>query len=157
MENKTTVEAPEGRADLRVTREFELPVELLFRAYSEASLLEQWMGTRVLSFENKAGGGYQFETRDKKGSVVFKAGGVIHSTRPNERIVRTFEMQSGDFEIQLEFLDFFSLAREKSRLQMHIVCRTPEHRDKILKMPFAFGINMAHNRLQEVASALKII
>src|ERR1043166_2564013 len=58
-------------------QEFELPVELLFKAYVEPEIVEQWMGTKVLKLENKRHGGYQFETSDPQGNVVFKANGVI--------------------------------------------------------------------------------
>jgi len=34
------------------------------------------------------------------------------------------------------------------------VYRTGELRDQMLKLPFAYGINMAHNRLQEVVNKL---
>ena len=38
---------------------------------------------------------------------------------------------------------------------MHIVYRSVALRDQLLKLPFAQGINMAHNRLQDVVSKLK--
>ena len=76
MEQKTKVNADEGKHDLLITREFNLSLELLFKAYSEIELLEQWMGTKVLKLENKKFGGWQFETKDKNGKVVFKAHGV---------------------------------------------------------------------------------
>src|SRR6478736_1818899 len=53
MERKTSVNAEEGRPDLVIVREFDLPVDLLFRAYVEADIVEQWMGTKVLKLENK--------------------------------------------------------------------------------------------------------
>jgi len=33
---------------------------------------------------------------------------------------------------------------------MHIIYKSVEQRDQILKMPFAQGINSAHNRLEEI-------
>jgi len=53
MEVKTKINAEEGKQDLTITREFDLPLNLLFKAYSEAELVEQWMGTNVLKFDNK--------------------------------------------------------------------------------------------------------
>jgi hypothetical protein len=38
---------------------------------------------------------------------------------------------------------------------MHIVFRSVDFRDQLIKLPFAQGINMAHNRLQEIAGKLK--
>lgn len=35
---------------------------------------------------------------------------------------------------------------------MHVVYKSVAIRDQLLKLPFAQGINMAHNRLQEVVT-----
>lgn len=155
MEKKTKIDAEDGRQDLLITREFDLPLELLFRAHAEAEILQQWMGTKVLKLENKRHGGYEFETSDPAGNVVFRANGTIHDFAPNERITRTFEMENTPFPVQLEFLEFSSLSDEKSKLTMQIVYRTAEDRDNMLKLPFKQGINMAHDRLQEVAAKLR--
>ena len=97
MEQKTKIIADEGKQDLLINREFDLPIELLFKAYVEAEFVEQWMGTKVLKLENKMHGGYQFETYDPKGNVVFRANGVIHSFIENQTIIRTFEIGEYDF------------------------------------------------------------
>jgi len=155
MERKTQVHAEDGRQDLTITREFDLPLELLFRAHTEPGIVAQWMGTQVLKLESRQHGSYQFETSDAQGNVLFGAQGAFHEFVHNRRIVRTFEMQHASFDVQLEFLEFESLDSDRSRLSMHIVYRSPEHRARQLKLPFAYGINMAHDRLQEVASQLK--
>ena len=155
MEKKTTVTAEEGKQDLTITRTFDLPVDLLFKAYTEAELLEQWMGTKVLKLENNNHGGYEFETQDGKGNVVFKANGVIHKIILNKQIVRTFEMENAPFGVQLESLQFESIGDEASRLNMHVVYQSPDLRDAMLKLPFAYGVNMAHNRLQQILGTVK--
>jgi uncharacterized protein YndB with AHSA1/START domain len=159
MERKTKVHAEEGKQEILITREFDLPVELLFKAYTEPEIVEQWMGTKVLKLENKKHGSWQFETSDDKGNVVFQANGTIHEFVPDQKITRTFEMENASFPVQLEFLEFEKLTgdsgSDRSRLTMHIVFRSVEHRDQLLRMPFAYGINMAHNRLQEIVVKLK--
>nr|WP_315247603.1 SRPBCC domain-containing protein [uncultured Flavobacterium sp.] len=154
MEEKTKVHAEDGKQELIITREFDLPVELVFKAYSEAALFEQWMGTKVLKLESKKHGSYAFET-SYDGNVVFKANGVIHEFVLNEKITRTFEMENTPFPVQLEYLEFEKLTDTTSKLTMQIVFKSIEFRDQLLKMPFAQGINMAHNRLQEIVSSLK--
>jgi len=154
MEPKTKINAEDGKQELVITREFDLPVELLFRAYVEPEIVEQWMGTKVLKLENRKHGGWQFETTDPKGN---KHGfhGVIHEFNYGKRIIRTFEMENTPFEAQLEFLEFEKLTDDTSKLVMHIVYRSVELRNKILQLPFAQGINMAHNRLQNIVGKLK--
>ena len=68
MEPKTKITAEDGKQELVITREFDLPLELLFKAYVEPGIVEQWMGTKVLKLESKRHGSYQFETTDPQGN-----------------------------------------------------------------------------------------
>jgi uncharacterized protein YndB with AHSA1/START domain len=154
MERKTKVHAEDGKQELLITREFDLPLELLFKAHVEPDIIEQWMGTKVLKFEGKKHGSWQFATSDANGKVVFQAHGVIHELVPNQKITRTFEMENAPFGVQLEFLEFEKLTDHTSKISMHTVYRSVALRDQVLKLGMAYGINMAHNRLQEVASKL---
>ena len=155
MELKTKINADAGKQDLLITREFDLPVELLFKAHAEPEIVEQWMGTKVLKLETKQHGSWLFETKNPQGMVVFRAHGVIHEFSPNQRIIRTFEMENAPFGVQLEFLEFEKLSDERSRLNMQVVYKSGAQRDQLLKLPFAQGLNMAHNRLQELVGKLK--
>jgi uncharacterized protein YndB with AHSA1/START domain len=154
MEAKTKVNAEEGKQDLTITREFDLSLDLLFKAYSEAELVEQWMGTNVLKFDSKKHGCYQFETLHQ-GNVVFRANGVIHEFIQNQKITRTFEMETASFGVQLEVIEFKKITDNTSKINIHTIFETVEVRDQMLKLPFKQGINMAHNRLQEIVTNLK--
>lgn len=149
MERKTKINAEDGKQELTITREFDLRLELLFKAYEEPEIVEQWMGTKVLKLENKKHGGYQFETTDPKGNK-HRFNGVMHEFIPNRKITRTFEMENAPFGVQLEFLEFEKLTEDTSKLNMQIIYRSVALRDEMLKLPFAQGINMAHNRIQEI-------
>lgn len=152
MELKTKIHAEDNKQEILITREFDLPLELLFKAYTEAKLVEQWMGTKVLKLDNQQHGGYQFETSSPQGEVVFRANGTIHEFIPNQRITRTFQMENTPFPVQLEFLEFEKLTENTSKIAIKTIYKSVDYRDQILKLPFAKGINMAHNRLQEIFS-----
>lgn len=156
MEQKTKINAEDGKQDLVVTREFDLPLELLFKAYAAPEIVEQWMGTKVLKLENKKHGSWQFETTDAQGKVVFRANGTIHEFSPNQKITRTFEMENASFGVQLEFLEFEKLTEDTSKLNMHIVFRSATLRDQMLKIGLTWGMNMAHNQLQKIVGKLNI-
>lgn len=155
MEQKTKIKAEDGKQELVITREFDLPLELLFKAYVEPDLVEQWMGTKVRKLESKKHGSWQFETVDAQGKVVFRANGVIHEFVPNRKITRTFEMENTPFPVQLEFLEFEQLTVHTSKLSIHIVYRSVAHRNQMLALPFAQGLNRAHNLLQDMVGQLK--
>ena len=154
MEQKTKINAEDGKQELVITREFDLPLELLFKAYAEPEIVEQWMGTKVLKLENKKHGSYQFETTDAQGNK-YGFNGVIHEFSPNQKITRTFEMENTPFGVQLEFLEFEKLSDDTSKLNMHVIYESVAQRDQVLQLPFAQGINMAHNRIQDIVSKLK--
>jgi uncharacterized protein YndB with AHSA1/START domain len=154
MERKTKINAEDGKQELVITREFDLPVDLLFRAHVEPEFVEQWMGTKVVKLESKKHGSYHFETTDPKGN---KHGfnGAFHEVVANQKIIRTFEMENTPFGVQLEFHHFEPVTDDSSKLTMHIIFESVEQRNEVLKLPFAQGINMAHNRLQDILSKLK--
>ena len=154
MERKTKITAEEGKQEIVITREFDLPLELLFKAYEDPEIVAQWMNTKVLKLENRKHGSYQFENSDPQGNVVFRSNGTIHDFIPNQKITRTFEMENTPFPIQLEFLEFEALTEHTSKLSMHVIYKSVDIRDQILKLPFAQGINMAHNRLESTVKNL---
>jgi uncharacterized protein YndB with AHSA1/START domain len=154
MTKKTNVSAEDGKQDLVITRDFDLPADLLFKAYVDPDIVGQWMGTKVLKLESKKHGSYQFETTDPKGNK-HRFNGVIHDLVPDRKITRTFEMENSGFGVQLEIYDFEQLTEESSRLTMHVIYDSVAHRDQVLQLPFAQGINMAHNRIQEIVGKLK--
>jgi len=154
MEPKTKVYAEEGKQEIEITREFDLPVELLFKAYEDPEIVAQWMGTKVLKLESRKHGSYQFETIDDQGKVVFRANGTIHEFSLNRKITRTFEMETANFGVQLELLEFEEFTGNTSKLSIHTIYESVAHRDRNLQLPFAQGLNMAHNRLQDIVSKL---
>ena len=154
MERKTQINAADGKQEVTITREFELPRELLFKAYEDPEIVGQWMGTKVLKLESKKHGSYQFETTDPRGNK-YSFNGVIHEFIPNQRIKRTFEMENMPFGVQLEILNFEKLTDDTCKLHMHVVYESLAQRDQVLKTGFAAGINMAHNRLEEFLKKLK--
>jgi len=153
MERKTKINAEDGKQELTITREFDLPLELLFKAFVEPEIVEQWMGTKVLKLESKKHGSYRFETTDPKGNIHGFTG-VIHELVPNRKLTRTFEMENTLFGVQLEIYEF-EQSEGTSKLNIHTIFESVALRDELLKLPFAQGINFAHNRLQAVASKLK--
>ncbi|TGK83009.1 ATPase [Leptospira noumeaensis] len=150
MELKTKVIAENGKQELTIERKFDLPASLVFKAHTEPELIEQWMGNKVLKFEAKNHGSWIFETKNPEGVVLFRANGVLLNIIENQSFVRTFEMENTGFPVQLEFFEFQKISETNSKLVMHIIYKSVEQRDQILKMPFAQGINMAHNRLEDV-------
>ena len=155
MEQKTKISAEDGQQELLITREFDLPLELLFKAYEDPEIVEQWMTSKVVKLESKKHGSYQLEKIDDKGNVVFQANGVIHEFIANQKITRTFEMANTPFGVQLEVYEFEKLTDDTSKLNVHVIYESVAQRDQVLQLPFAQGLNWAHSQLQKIVSKLK--
>ena len=87
--------------------------------------------------------------------MVFAANGTIHGFTPDKKITRTFEMDNAPFGVQLEVLEFEPTGEHTSRLSIHTIYESVAQRDELLKLPFSYGINMAHNKLQDIVGKLK--
>lgn len=150
MEYKTKITAEPGKQEILISRDFEISVKKLFKAYTTPQLVEQWMGNKVLQLDNFAFGAYKFEVHDAKGQLQMTSQGVIHEFKPEQSIIRTFEMLGTPFPVQLEYLSFEAIDEHKSRLLMKVIYKSEADREAILKLPFAYGINMAHSKLEEL-------
>ena len=94
MTNALNLNAPVDTLAMEFTRDFDAPVEALFRAHAEPDLIKQWLGPRDLEmtiehWDFKTGGGYRYVHRGREGEFRFR--GVFHTVVPNQRIVQTFQ------------------------------------------------------------------
>ncbi len=64
-------------------------------------------------------------------------------------------MENAPFGVQLEVLEFEKLTDDTSKLNIHAIYESAALRDQMLQLPFAQGINMAHDRLQDIVGKLK--
>ncbi len=155
MEYKTKIHAEDGKQEITITRAFDLPVQLLFKAHADAELVSQWMDNKVVKFEPQKHGCYQYEKLDGQGNIVFSANGTFHELVTGKKITRTFEMENTSFPVQLEFLEFEELTDDTSKLTMHIIYKSVAVRDAVLKLPFQYGLNMAHDLLEKILNNKK--
>jgi len=154
MERRTKVRAEDGKQEIWIEREFDIPLESLFRAHVEPRIVEQWMGTKVLDLDVGPLGRYRYETTDPKGNKHLFTG-CNHESVPNKKITRTFKMENTAFPVQLEYLEFEALGDKRSKLNMQVIYKSVAVRDQVLKLPFVQGVNWAHDRLQEVLEKLE--
>ena len=93
MANKTIVTAEPGKQELFVTREFDVPRELLFKAHTDPDQYVQWVGPNDLEMSIQkldARDGGSFEFTHTRGGHNYRFYGVYHEVAENERIIGTF-------------------------------------------------------------------
>jgi len=159
--NKTDVVAEPGKQEIVITREFDAPRWLVFRAFIDADLLTQWLGPRRLTmtvetFEPRNGGRWRYVYTDENG-MEYSFHGVYHEIREPSRIIDTFEFEglpeSG--HVSLETAKFDELPDGRTKLTIHAVFQSVADRDGMLQADMEEGVNESHDRLDELLDRMQ--
>lgn len=153
---KLTVHAEPGKQEVVITREFDAPRELVFKACTDPELIPQWWGPRYLSTEVdrldlRPGGQWRFINRDSEGNE-FGFHGVYHEILAPERIIDTFEFEGlpEKGHVVLETTRFEALPGGRTRLISQSVFQSVADRDAMLQSGMETGVNDSYERLIEL-------
>ena len=158
--NKTTITAEPGKQELFITREFDAPRELVFRAYTEPEIYAQWLGPNGLTttfdvFEPVSGGKYRFIQKDQDGNE-FSFHGVTHEVLAPERIIGTFEFdglpEMG--HVVLETTRFEALPGNRTRITSQSVFQSVADRDGMVQSGMEQGVVEGYERLDEILAKM---
>lgn len=154
--NQTKVKAEPGKQELFITREFDAPRNLVFKAFTDPAILLKWVGPHDLTmkidkFEPGSGGSWRFIHADKDGNE-FGFHGVCHEETAPERIIRTFEFEGlpEKGHVVLETARFETLPGNKTKLTIQSVFQSVEDRDGMVQSGMEKGLTDSHDRLDEV-------
>ena len=156
MSNPLTIDAVPGTSYADITREFDAPVEALFRAHADPALFAQWIGpgeerTEVTHWDFRSGGGYRFVQRDAQGEYAFR--GVFHTIRENELIIQTFEYEGWPDEVSMDTIRFESLPGGRSRLVDHSVFGSAEVLENMIASGMERGMREGYEKLDRMLAA----
>jgi uncharacterized protein YndB with AHSA1/START domain len=157
--NKTTIKAEPGRQELFITREFDAPRELVYRAHIDPELYVQWLGPHgyemvLETFEPYSGGRWRYIHKDEQGNE-FGFHGVFHEVSA-ERMIQTFEFeglpQSG--HVILDTMKLETLPGNRTRISIQSVYQSVEDRDGMIQSGMERGVNEGYERLDEVLAKM---
>jgi uncharacterized protein YndB with AHSA1/START domain len=151
--HETEILAPEGLPIIEIRREFDAPVDRLFRAFVDPDLFAQWVGprsldTRIDEWECRTGGRYRYVSLQDGEEYGFY--GSFHEVRENERIVQTFTYAGMPDEVALEIMTLESLPDGRSRLRSVSVGDSVEGRDAMIASGMETGIVEGYEKLDEL-------
>jgi len=154
---KTQIIAEPGTQQILITREFDAPRELLFRAHTDPELLVQWLGPRSLTLTVDRldvcdGGTWRFIHRDADGNE-YAFHGVHHGTPSLDGIVRTFEFEGVPGKVSLETMTFEAQGG-RTLLRQIAVFQSVEDRDGMVQSGMEAGVNDSMERLDELIATL---
>jgi uncharacterized protein YndB with AHSA1/START domain len=155
--NPLTVTAPEGVPFIDFEREFDAPVESVFRAHAEPDLVKRWLGPRgyemkIDRYDFRTGGGYRYVHSNPAGEQ-FVFNGVFHTVRPSELAIQTFEFEGFPDIVSIESLTFEDLGGGRSRIRGHSVYPSLESRDGMVASNMEHGMSEGYQRLDELLAA----
>jgi uncharacterized protein YndB with AHSA1/START domain len=104
------VVADPGTHDITITRSFDAPRELVFKAHTDPEAVQQWWGqaaseTVVDELDARAGGRWRFVEKDAEGNE-WGFHGVYHDAVAAERIISTFEFEGMPGHVLMETTTF---------------------------------------------------
>lgn len=151
--NKTAITAEPGKQELFITREFDAPRELVFKAHIDPNLYVQWLGPRgyemkLESFEPKSGGGYRYIHKDNEGNE-YGFHGAFHVMTP-ERMVQTFEFEGYPGHVSLDCMTLEDLPGNRTRITIQSVYQSVADRDGMIQSGMERGVNEGYERLDEI-------
>jgi uncharacterized protein YndB with AHSA1/START domain len=157
----THILAEPGKQEILITREFDAPRDLVFKACTDPKLISQWWGPRYLltevdKMDVKSGGQWRFINRDAEGNA-YAFHGVYHEVLAPERIIDTFEFEGlpETGHVTLETMKLEELPGGRTRLIVQSVFQSVADRDGTLQSGMEEGVNDTYNRLAELLEKLK--
>lgn len=158
MTNPLNVNVPEGLPFIEFDREFDAPIEAVFRAHKEPDLVKQWLGpdgydTDIDSYDFRTGGRFRFVQRGTEGEE-YAFNGVYHVVRDNEFAIQTFEFEGFPDVVSIESLTFEDLGDGRSRVRGHATYPSLEARDGMVSSGMESGMSEGYERLDKVLASL---
>jgi uncharacterized protein YndB with AHSA1/START domain len=148
----TTITLPSER-EIVMTRVFDAPRELVFKALTDPALIAQWWGPRrmtttVAQLDPRPGGVWRFVQHDAEGNE-FAFHGVFQEIVPPERIVQTFEWEGLPGHVSVETMTLEE-HDGKTTMTARSVHATAEDRDGMLQSGMEEGARETWDRLAEL-------
>jgi uncharacterized protein YndB with AHSA1/START domain len=155
---KTQIDAPAGVPFIDITREFDAPRDLVFRAYSDPELIVQWLGPRKYTmnldaWDARDGGTWRYTHSDDQGNA-YGFHGVFHGDQTPDGMLQTFEFDGWPGHVSLESIRFEE-RDGKTIIRNHSVYQSVADRDGMIESGMEEGMNDGFDRLDELLATLR--
>jgi uncharacterized protein YndB with AHSA1/START domain len=156
MTNPTQITAEAGRPFVDIVREFDAPVDVVFRAHTDRDLFAKWTGPGQLSMEIDAfdavtGGQWRYVSRDAGGGA-YGFRGVFHTVETDALIIQTFEFDGAPDQVSMSVARFEATDRG-TRITTHTMFPSIEARDGMVANGMEYGATESYTRLDELLGA----
>jgi uncharacterized protein YndB with AHSA1/START domain len=144
--------------EISMTREFDAPRELVYRAFTDPELVPQWWGLRasttiVDQFDLRVGGAWRFIQRMPDGTEFAFRGEFLELVPPS-KVTQTFEFEPMPGHITQDTMELTE-TNGKTLLTVTSKFQSIEDRDGMLQSGMEGGANESYDRLAELLETLK--
>lgn len=155
--NETEISASQEIPTITITREFDAPRALVYRAWSDPDLIPQWLGpndidTEIKRFDCRRGGEWAFD--NIRGDERYSFYGSFHEVIENERIVQTFTFEGFPEAVSLETMTFEELPNGRTRTVGVSLFNSFEARDGMLSSGMDVGVKDGYTKLDALLETL---
>lgn len=157
--HKVKVEAV-GDREIRMTRLFNAPRELVFDAFTKPELVQRWLwgpdgwSMPVCEMDVRKGGKYRWVWKNDKDGSTMGMGGVYHEIVPPERIVNTEKFDEAWYPGEGLNTTEFTERNGITTMTVTILYESQEARDEVLKSDMESGVSESYNRLEDMLASL---
>jgi len=155
--HETEIVADPDLPTVEIIREFDAPVDRVFRAWTDPELVARWMGPRSVDmgiqiWDCRTGGEYRY-TALRDGEEIAHFYGSFHQVRPNERLVQTFGFDEMPDAVSLDTMTFEDLGNGRTRVVGLSVVYSMEARDGMMSSGMDVGVVEGYEKLDELLAA----
>ena len=155
--NKTIVTAEPGKQEVFVTREFDAPRELVYRAHVDPKLYVQWLGPHgyemiLETFEPVSGGKYRYIHKDKDGNE-YGFHGMFHEMSI-DNMVQTFEFEGYPGHVSLDTMTLEELPGGRTKATIHSIFQSVADRDGMIQNGMEKGMSEGYERLDDILNGM---
>lgn len=146
-----------GKQEFTVSRWFDAPPELVWKAFTDPELVPQWWGpaqykTEIEEMDVRPGGRWRYLHESPQASYAFR--GVYHEVIEPKTMLSTFEFEPVPGHVSMVRATFEPVD-DGTRLVQHQVFETLEDRDGMVGAGMQEGNNEGMDRLAELLERMK--
>ena len=155
--NKTLITAEPGKQELYITREFDAPRDLVYKAHIDPKLFVQWLGPRgyemkLETFNPVSGGEYRYIHKDIDGNEYGFHGSFHEMTL--ERMIQTFEFEGYPGHVSMDCMTLEELPNNRTRITIHSIFQSVADRDGMIQNGMEKGVTDGYERLDDILKVM---
>ena len=145
-----------GDRDVVMTREFQAPRALVYKAFTTPDLVKRWLAgpegwtMTVCAIDLQAGGSYRYEWKKLGTGEEMGMGGIYKEIVPNERLVATEKFDMSWYPGGAVVATTLSEKGGITTLETKVTYESKEARETVLRSPMDTGVEASYSRLENL-------